>query len=228
MLIQRGFMAKMTAFSTVVLLNMLIIAPATSAATRRCPAGKFLPPDALLDECRPCSVCPLNEIIRRPCTDISDTKCGPFYEFQNFNSFQDDDEEPGSDVAGDLNDLPKLPLATGVTQDDSEDGLQDTTAGLDNTVATGQKGNFIAFFPFFFCIIDTKNHLNNYIKLMVSESDEIIILLNGNFLPPSSEKPVRDVGLSDMASIGLLLNVRVCIYELLCSFSNNRARKFDS
>ena len=35
--------------------------------------------------CVPCSSCPSNHIVRRPCGRTADTVCGPFYEFEFFN-----------------------------------------------------------------------------------------------------------------------------------------------
>jgi hypothetical protein len=34
--------------------------------------------------CVPCSLCPVNQIVRTPCIGTQDTVCGPFYEFENF------------------------------------------------------------------------------------------------------------------------------------------------
>lgn len=34
--------------------------------------------------CVPCSTCPVNQIIRRPCSRLEDTVCGPFLEFTKF------------------------------------------------------------------------------------------------------------------------------------------------
>lgn len=35
--------------------------------------------------CLPCSTCPANQIVRRPCSRLSDTVCGPFYDFEFLN-----------------------------------------------------------------------------------------------------------------------------------------------
>jgi len=47
-----------------------------------CSSGEFW--DSLLSDCRTCSSCPMNQIIRTPCHANEDTICGPFYEFQDF------------------------------------------------------------------------------------------------------------------------------------------------
>lgn len=38
--------------------------------------------------CKPCSVCPHDQIIRKVCYGFNDTLCGPFYEFQSFDHGQ--------------------------------------------------------------------------------------------------------------------------------------------
>jgi len=37
-------------------------------------------------QCLPCSTCPKNQIVRRPCLRLSDTICGPLYDFEFFNN----------------------------------------------------------------------------------------------------------------------------------------------
>ena len=65
-------------------LVILAVAALTSVASGRlCPRQHYL--DHGGQECRPCSLCPINEIIRKPCTRHKDTVCGPFYEFE-FNN----------------------------------------------------------------------------------------------------------------------------------------------
>ena len=49
-----------------------------------CSMGSYV--NKTLGKCHVCSTCPLNQIIRRPCTGHRDTVCGPFYEFQNFHN----------------------------------------------------------------------------------------------------------------------------------------------
>ncbi|XP_064617442.1 uncharacterized protein LOC135481706, partial [Liolophura sinensis] len=82
-------------------LLMLVCAEAVNArfhsrdfnnAVSSCPSGKYY--DLKLKECRKCSFCPVNEIVRRPCHKHRDTVCGPFTEFERFN--QAPSEEKGN------------------------------------------------------------------------------------------------------------------------------------
>ncbi|KAK7099307.1 uncharacterized protein [Littorina saxatilis] len=54
-----------------------------TASLSRCPENYYMTSDS--DACRPCSTCPKNQIIRRPCTKDSNTLCGPFVEFHEFH-----------------------------------------------------------------------------------------------------------------------------------------------
>ncbi|KAK6191387.1 hypothetical protein SNE40_003091 [Patella caerulea] len=69
-----------------------------------CPHGEYL--NAILNKCLNCSTCPDNQIFRVPCTNISDTVCGPFEEFNHFKHEDRTqvgvylDEEPGIEVEG--------------------------------------------------------------------------------------------------------------------------------
>lgn len=53
------------------------------SAKPSCPAGQFR--DVASARCVPCSSCPINHIVRRPCRGQNDTVCGPFYEFEYFH-----------------------------------------------------------------------------------------------------------------------------------------------
>ena len=46
-----------------------------------CEKGQFFEIDT--KSCKPCTSCQEGEIIRRTCTDFTDTTCGPFYEFSD-------------------------------------------------------------------------------------------------------------------------------------------------
>ena len=46
--------------------------------------------------CRPCTECPRNEIIRKPCGRQADTECGPFSEFSFFNQLEGSDAQLAS------------------------------------------------------------------------------------------------------------------------------------
>ena len=48
-----------------------------------CPSGQYFSDVELA--CHPCSSCPVNQIIRRPCSARADTWCGPFLEFDKFH-----------------------------------------------------------------------------------------------------------------------------------------------
>lgn len=43
--------------------------------------------DDVENVCRQCSLCPLNQIIRAPCSKYTDIVCWPFREFSDFNQF---------------------------------------------------------------------------------------------------------------------------------------------
>ncbi|KAL8580102.1 hypothetical protein ACOMHN_051270 [Nucella lapillus] len=76
----------------------------------RCPDGHYRDRRSSSHghECRACSTCPVNQIIRRPCLEDSDTLCGPFSEFSEFNQagrgmwgppgVGDDDDPPLDDA----------------------------------------------------------------------------------------------------------------------------------
>lgn len=81
-------------------LLMLVCAEAVNArlhsrgfnnAVSSCPSGKYY--DLKLKECRRCSSCPLNEIVRHPCHKLRDTVCGAFEEFKMFNQAPSDEKE---------------------------------------------------------------------------------------------------------------------------------------
>ncbi|XP_076471391.1 uncharacterized protein LOC143301178 [Babylonia areolata] len=64
--------------------HMLVLLSFCSlAASRHCDHQHYW--DSRDRLCRPCTKCPLNEIIRRPCGRHSNTICGPFREFSYFN-----------------------------------------------------------------------------------------------------------------------------------------------
>ena len=48
-----------------------------------CPTRHYYSQDSMA--CRPCSPCPVNLIIRAPCSARHDTRCGPFFEFDKFH-----------------------------------------------------------------------------------------------------------------------------------------------
>lgn len=67
-----------------VLSTCCLISPSFSrsiASRRFCDAGQFL--DVQRDTCRNCTTtCPENQIIRRTCSPVTDSVCGPFFEFR--------------------------------------------------------------------------------------------------------------------------------------------------
>jgi hypothetical protein len=50
--------------------------------------GRPLAPPSTGVTCVPCSTCPSNQIVRRPCTKLSDTVCGALYDFEFLNDPQ--------------------------------------------------------------------------------------------------------------------------------------------
>ena len=56
------------------------MAPLTESTI--CPAQHFTHGDTGI--CTPCTVCPINHIVRQPCSEQLDTLCSRFYEFQHF------------------------------------------------------------------------------------------------------------------------------------------------
>ncbi|XP_005096071.1 uncharacterized protein LOC101853780 [Aplysia californica] len=74
------------------LLLLLLLSPSEARLLRRpgqpvaewpvlCPPRTFY--SRKLEECRPCSSCPMNQIITSPCHGMHDTRCGPFYDLQH-------------------------------------------------------------------------------------------------------------------------------------------------
>ena len=74
-----------------------VLQPALGGTVGLCPAGQYLKRDDSGRSCTSCSKCPLNEIVRRPCSDNKDTICGPFYEFEFFNQETNKDDAQESD-----------------------------------------------------------------------------------------------------------------------------------
>lgn len=55
--------------------------------SRQCDHHHFW--DPVEQACQPCSHCPKNKIIRKPCSKLKDTVCGPFREFSFFNHLEE-------------------------------------------------------------------------------------------------------------------------------------------
>lgn len=66
---------------------LVVLSVCGLAASRHCDRHHYW--DTRDRICRPCTRCPENEIIRRPCGRHSDTLCGPFREFSFFNQLDD-------------------------------------------------------------------------------------------------------------------------------------------
>ena len=65
---------------------VVVLCETLGASAQPCPTGHYMAPgDSPGGQCKPCSSCPLNQIIRKPCTAYRDNVCGPFYEFEFFN-----------------------------------------------------------------------------------------------------------------------------------------------
>ena len=140
---KRGIFETMYIIVGVVLVDLFVVAPAATATARKCPAGQFLPEKSLLNECRKCSSCPDNEIIRRPCSEDRDTECGPFYEFRNFNSFQGEAEV---DI-GKLIDQNAVTTSPEMQDPSDEISAEDPSAeSNDGNSAKGQKGKPLSAF----------------------------------------------------------------------------------
>ena len=90
-----------TCFALLVIQFVCLLPPAsTTTSLTPCPVGEFMHPATA--RCQTCSRCPMNKIIRVPCTANSDTQCGPLYasEFRYQGSDQagaDSDETQGTD-----------------------------------------------------------------------------------------------------------------------------------
>lgn len=65
---------------------MMTATTAMCMESQECPGGTFLPIDEVT--CRPCSLCPENQVVRETCSGRRDTLCGPFKEFQMFQAYQ--------------------------------------------------------------------------------------------------------------------------------------------
>ena len=90
----------------------------SSAATANCSSGQYL--DRQTGKCNLCSSCPLNQIVRKPCTLFKDTSCGPFFEFEFFNQ--------GPDKSHDHL-LPSTPTPAGGAKDNDANILSSQTKG---------------------------------------------------------------------------------------------------
>lgn len=77
-------------------LTLVAVLGACAANVPACPGGHYL--SRAHRECRKCDACPPNEIIRKPCSEDSNTMCRPFFEFHQFH------QAPRPSV--DLQDLP--------------------------------------------------------------------------------------------------------------------------
>ena len=65
-----------------ILILVLSIVTVTNAGYSLCPPNTYW--SSSENKCVNCSYCPLNEIIRKPCSAFEDIRCGPFIEFNNF------------------------------------------------------------------------------------------------------------------------------------------------
>ena len=161
-----GIFENVTIIVAMVLLDLFVAAPATTAAARKCPAGQFLPPDSLLNECRRCSSCPDNEIIRKPCSEERDTECGPFYEFRDFNSFQPGEAELDIGVGQyPKNRATGSPELEDFKNEFSEDSTSESKDGIS---AKGQKGK--SFIIYFLSGCASGSNLHNCFKLLAAKA----------------------------------------------------------
>lgn len=81
--------------SSLLLIVSLVLHEVIVSGKSSCPAGHFRNLTASpLVHCSPCSTCPINHIVRKPCNRQNDTVCGPFYEFEFFNQRQQKANQP--------------------------------------------------------------------------------------------------------------------------------------
>ena len=82
----------MASFDKCVVPVIVVFLACLELVQSRCATGSFY----LRKEhrCKPCSPCPVNEIIRTPCSRHHDNICGPFYEFNKFHLEHKGDMSP--------------------------------------------------------------------------------------------------------------------------------------
>lgn len=66
----------------IVFILALSVVAVTHAGYSVCPPNTYW--SSSENKCVNCSYCPVNEIIRKPCSAFEDIRCGPFTEFNNF------------------------------------------------------------------------------------------------------------------------------------------------
>ncbi|XP_076471473.1 uncharacterized protein LOC143301227 [Babylonia areolata] len=75
--------SRSTSVRTLLMTAAALCTLSEAGLSRSCPDGQFFNPDA--GSCLACGSCPKNQIIRVPCSQHSDTVCGPFFEFYKFH-----------------------------------------------------------------------------------------------------------------------------------------------
>jgi len=82
-----SFIANTTMFGYLLIVTLVNEVRPQSLEYIVCPDGQFAP--AGDGACRPCSTCPMNEVVKEMCSGDRDTVCGPFVEFKMFSFRQD-------------------------------------------------------------------------------------------------------------------------------------------
>ena len=84
----------MTTEMAIWFLTLLCVSVITESALSVCPTSHYF--NLTEFKCKPCSKCPINQIIRKPCVKDRDTVCGPFREFNQFHQAPNNGElNPG-------------------------------------------------------------------------------------------------------------------------------------
>ncbi|KAI0234260.1 hypothetical protein LSAT2_015551 [Lamellibrachia satsuma] len=104
---------------------VVMLCEALVASGQPCPTGHYMAPgDSPGGQCKPCSSCPLNQIIRKPCTAYRDNVCGPFYEFEFFNQGHHESRSMP----------PSFAVTPTKTADSAAGNVQEAKAGLVSSV----------------------------------------------------------------------------------------------
>ena len=85
-----AYICKMIHLSAITITFLLCVFSSKSEAgpTSHCPPAQYFSRPLLM--CMECSKCPINQIIRKPCSKNKDTICGPFKEFNRFHQTPED------------------------------------------------------------------------------------------------------------------------------------------
>lgn len=114
-----------TMYGRTLFVVVVMLCEALVASGQPCPTGHYMAPgDSPGGQCKPCSSCPLNQIIRKPCTAYRDNVCGPFYEFEFFNQGHHESRSMP----------PSFAVTPTKTADSAAGNVQEAKAGLVSSV----------------------------------------------------------------------------------------------